>query len=140
MIRLTHVTASIIACGVVLAGTAMQGQTAAPPPAGAGAVIGTGSFTSFVENMDRSLAFYHDTFGMEVPALPASGQRPYNPANPQLFKFFDIAGAKERHQSARVTGTRVTVELMEIQEVPHQTINLRIQDPGNATLVLMVRD
>jgi catechol 2,3-dioxygenase-like lactoylglutathione lyase family enzyme len=29
---------------------------------------------------------------------------------------------------------------MEIQNVPFQTINLRMQDPGNATLVLMVRD
>jgi catechol 2,3-dioxygenase-like lactoylglutathione lyase family enzyme len=29
---------------------------------------------------------------------------------------------------------------MEIQDVPHQTIPLRIQDPGTATLVLMVRD
>ena len=90
--------------------------------------------------MDRSLAFFHDAFGMEVPALPATGERPYNRANPQLFAMFDIAGAKERHQSARVTGTRVTLELMEIQDVPHQTIPLRIQDPGNATLVLMVRD
>jgi len=104
------------------------------------AVLGTGSFTSFVENMDRSLAFYHDAFGMDVPALPASGQRPYNPANPQLFAMFDIAGAKERHQSTRVTGSRVTLELMEIQDVAHQTIPLRIQDPGAATLVFIVRD
>jgi len=103
-------------------------------------VQGTGSFTSFVENMDRSLAFYHDAFGMDVPALPASGQRPYNQPNPQLFKFFDIEGAKERHQSARVAGTRVTVEMMEIQQVPHQTIALRIQDPGVATIVFLVRD
>jgi predicted enzyme related to lactoylglutathione lyase len=29
---------------------------------------------------------------------------------------------------------------MEIQDVPHQTISLRIQDPGTATLVLVVRD
>jgi len=113
------------------------GQT---PTAATAAVTGTGSFTAFVENMDRSLAFYHDAFGMEVPALPASGERPYNQANPQLFKFFDIPGAKERHQSARVTGTRVTVELMEIQQVPHQTIALRIQDPGTATIVFFVRD
>ncbi len=103
-------------------------------------VLGTGSFTSFVENMDRSLAFYHDAFGMEVPALPASGERPYNQANPALFRFFDIAGAKERHQSARVTGTRVTVEMMEIQQVAHQTIRLRVQDPGTATIVFIVRD
>jgi catechol 2,3-dioxygenase-like lactoylglutathione lyase family enzyme len=54
--------------------------------------------------------------------------------------MFDIPGARERHQSARVPGTRVTLELMEIQDVPHQTIPLRIQDPGTATVVLIVRD
>ncbi len=114
-----------------------MGQT---PSANKTAVTGTGSFTSFVEDMDRSLAFYHDAFGMDVPALPASGQRPYNQPNPGLFKFFDIDGAKERHQSARIPNSRVTVEMMEIQQVPHKTIPLRIQDPGNATLVLIVRD
>lgn len=109
-------------------------------PSGAGAVIGTGTFTAFVENMDRSLAFYHDVFGMEVPPLPASGERPYNNPNPRLFAMFDIQGAKERHQSARVPGTRTSIELMEIQNVDHQTVDLRIQDPGTATLVLLVRD
>jgi catechol 2,3-dioxygenase-like lactoylglutathione lyase family enzyme len=119
---------------------AVLGSAAAIGQTPAGAVLGTGAFTVFVENMDRSLAFYHDAFGMEVPALPPTGERAYNQANPQLFAMFDIAGARERHQSARITGTRVTLELMEIQNVPHQTISLRIQDPGNATLVLMVRD
>lgn len=120
--------------------TTGQAQTGAAATSSKAVVLGTGSFTSFVENMDRSLAFYHDAFGMDVPALPESGQRPYNQANPQLFKFFDIAGAKERHQSARVPGTRVTVEMMDIQEVPHQTIPLRIQDPGNAAIVFVVKD
>jgi hypothetical protein len=55
---------------------------------GRGAVVGTGVFTSFVENMDRSLAFYRDAFGMDVPAVPASGERPYNQPNPQLFAMF----------------------------------------------------
>src|SRR5262249_24851017 len=73
----------------------------------AGVIIGTAAFTVFVENMDRSLAFYHDVFGMDVPALPSSGERPYNPANPRLFAMFDIPGARERHQSARIAGTRV---------------------------------
>jgi hypothetical protein len=72
--------------------------------------------------------------------LPAAGERPYNRANPQLFSMFDIKGARERHQSARVAGSRVSLEIMEIQDVPHQTIPLRIQDPGTATLVLIVRD
>jgi catechol 2,3-dioxygenase-like lactoylglutathione lyase family enzyme len=119
---------------------AAVGSAAAIVQTPAVVVLGTGSFTEFVENMDRSLAFFHDAFGMEVPVLPVTGERPYNRPNPQLFTWFNIVGAKERHQSARVTGTRVTVELMEIQDVPHQTMNLRIQDPGNATLVLYVRD
>jgi catechol 2,3-dioxygenase-like lactoylglutathione lyase family enzyme len=103
-------------------------------------VTDTGAFTVFVENMDRSLAFYHDVFDMEVPPLPSTGERPYNRPNPGLFTFFDIPGAKERHQSARVNGIRTTVEAMEIQQVEHKTVPLRIQDPGNVTLVLMVRD
>jgi catechol 2,3-dioxygenase-like lactoylglutathione lyase family enzyme len=77
---------------------------------------------------------------MDVPAVPESGQRPYNPSNPQLFAMFDIAGAKERHQSARVPGSRVTVEIMEIQNVDHRTVPLRLQDPGSATIVFVVRD
>lgn len=149
MIR-TRVMTWTIACGVLLAGatieTRMLGQVAPPaPPAPAaqstkGAVTGTGTFTSFVEDMDKSLAFYHDAFGMDVPALPAAGTRPYNATNPQLFDMFDIGGAKERHQSARVAGTAVTVEIMEIQNVPHATIPMRSQDPGTVTLVFGVRD
>jgi len=112
------------------------GQTAAGP---AGAVVGTGIFTAFVANMDRSLGFFHDVFEMEVPALPAGG-RPYNNPNPRLFAMFDIPNAKERHQSARIVGTRASVELMEIQNVEFKTVTLRVQDPGVATLVLLVRD
>jgi len=122
---------------VALAGLGVSGQGA---PGGKGLVIDTGAFTPFVENMDRSLAFYHDVFDMEVPPLPATGMRPYNSPNPGLFAFFDIPGAKERHQSARVPGIRTGIEAMEIQQVEFKTVPLRIQDPGNVTLVLMVRD
>ena len=142
MIRVTRRILGIVAlCGMVTMWNAgASGQTSAPAAGTVkGAVIGTGTFTAFVENMDRSLAFFHDVFGMEVPALPESGQRPYNRANPQLFTMFDIPGARERHQSARVPGTRLSVELMEIQDVVHNTLPLRIQDPGTATLVLVVR-
>ena len=118
---------------VILAGSVVGAQTT-------GLVIDTGAFTVFVENMDRSLAFYHDVLEMDVPPLPGTGARPYNPPNPGLFTFFDIPRAKERHQSARVAGIRTTVEAMEIQQVEHKTVPLRIQDPGNATLVLMVRN
>jgi predicted enzyme related to lactoylglutathione lyase len=105
-----------------------------------GLVTDMGAFTVFVEDMDRTLAFYHDVFDMDVPPLPATGARPYNNPNPGLFAFFDIPGARERHQPARVNGIRTSIEAMEIQQVAHKTVPLRIQDPGNVTLVLMVRD
>jgi catechol 2,3-dioxygenase-like lactoylglutathione lyase family enzyme len=135
--------AAVAVCGLfTLGSTSAIGQepaltTGAPTT---GAVVGTGVFTTFVENMDRTLAFYHDVFGMEVPPLPASGARPYNRPNPGLFAFFDIPGAKERHQSAQVPGIRPSLEVMEIQDVDHRTIPLRIQDPGTAMPVLVVRD
>ena len=130
-------------CGLLSAApaiTSAQAPGAATGTPEKGAVIGTGTFTVFVENMDRSLAFYHEAFGMSVPALPASGERPYNPPNPRLFAMFDIAGARERHQSARVPGTTLGIELMEIQNVDHQTIPMRSQDPGTATVVFVVRN
>jgi catechol 2,3-dioxygenase-like lactoylglutathione lyase family enzyme len=130
--------ARIAAAAFAVLGTTVLGQTG-PKPA-AGAIIGSGAFTVFVENMDRSLAFYHDVFDMAVPPLPASGERPYNNPNPRLFAMFDIPGARERHQSARIPGTSVAIEVMDVQDVPHKTLSLRIQDPGTATLVLMVRD
>jgi catechol 2,3-dioxygenase-like lactoylglutathione lyase family enzyme len=139
MTRGTRVLGSTLAAiALITLETPTRGQT--PPPASTGAVIGTGTFTGFVENMDRSLAFYRDAFGMEIPALPASGERPYNQPNPQLFDMFDIGGAKERHQSARVPGTGITIELMEIQNVDHKVIPMRSQDPGTATVVFIVRD
>jgi catechol 2,3-dioxygenase-like lactoylglutathione lyase family enzyme len=130
------VTAAIAALSIVTAGA----QPAAPPAPTTppvGAVLGTGAVTSFVEDMDRSLAFYHAAFGMEVPELPKSGARPYNPSNAQLFAMFDIAGAKERHQTARLGDVRI--ELMEIQQVEHTTIPLRLQDPGTVTLVFLAK-
>jgi len=143
MARITNgVSAAAIVCGLLILSGATHGQTPAPSNGAStkGAVTGTGAFTVFVEDMDRSLAFYHDVFGMDVPPLPASGARPFNAPNPGLFAFFDIPGAKERHQSARVPGIRTVVEAMEIQNVDHKTIPLRIQDPGTATLMLGVRD
>src|SRR5262245_20581690 len=141
MARLTRNIMIAALCGLLtLTNITANGQTAVPPRPVKGAIVGTGQFTPFVENMDRSLAFYHDVFEMEVPPLPSSGARPYNNPNPRLFVFFNIPGAKERHQSARVPGIATGVEAMEIQQVAFKTISLRIQDPGAATLVLVVRD
>jgi catechol 2,3-dioxygenase-like lactoylglutathione lyase family enzyme len=130
------VTAAV--AGLACVANAVAQPSAPQTPRPVGAVLGTGVVTSFVEDMDKSLAFYHAAFGMEVPELPESGARPYNASNAQLFAMFDIAGAKERHQTARLGDVRV--ELMEIQQVDHTTIPLRLQDPGAVTLVFLVKD
>ncbi|HEY6510270.1 MAG TPA: VOC family protein, partial [Vicinamibacterales bacterium] len=133
--------AALLALGGPLAQAQAPSSATQPGASQKPLVIDTGALTPFVENMDRSLAFYHDVFDMEVPPLPAAGgPRPYNNPNPRLFAFFDIPGARERHQSARVKGVRTGIEPMEIQQVPFKTVNLRIQDPGNVTIVLWVRD
>jgi catechol 2,3-dioxygenase-like lactoylglutathione lyase family enzyme len=125
----------------MLTGAATRAQESpSAGEAGKGAIVGTGTFTGFVENMDRSLNFYRDVFGMEVPPLPDSGARPYNRTNNQLYAMFDIPGARERHQPAEVPGTDVSFGLMEVQDVEYKTVPLRIQDPGAATLVFIVRD
>ena len=104
MVRYRQLARAVMAsvlCGLV--GTVGAGQAPARgTAAGPAMVMGTGAFTPFVENMDRSLAFYHDVFGMEVPPMPESGgARPFNNPNPRLFAFFDIMRPKERHESAR---------------------------------------
>src|SRR5262245_47125184 len=132
------VTAAVAGLFMITNAVAQPAASQAPKTPPVGAVLGTGAVTSFVEDMDESLAFYHDAFGMEVPELPASGGRPYNPSNVQLFAMFDIAGAKERHQSARLGDARI--EVMEIQQVDHRTIPLRLQDPDTVTLVFLAED
>lgn len=128
--QILHRVPTVVVACLFAVGSCLAQITAEPAT---GTVLGTGAVTGFVEDMDRSLAFYHEVFGMEVPPLPESGGRPYNASNSQLFAMFDIAGAKERHQFARLGDVRF--ELMEIQNVEHTTIPLRIQDPGTVTLV-----
>jgi len=140
--RHARLLAAIVIAGLFDLGLQSSAAVAQEPASNAhsGVVIGTGAVTGFVDDMDRSLAFYHDVFGMEVPELPASGKRPYNPENAQLFAMFDIHGATERHQTARIPDSDVRFELMEIRDVDYRTIPFRIQDPGTMTLVFTVRD
>ena len=76
MARVTRRALGIAALcgGFMLCNAGLSGQTAPPPAASSkGAVIGTGTFTAFVDNMDRSLAFFHDVFGMEVTVVSQGG-------------------------------------------------------------------
>ena len=119
---------------------------ARPPRRGAATgppmVLDTGAFTPFVENMDRSLAFYHDVFGMEVPPMPASGVARPTTTRTRGCSRSSTSRAPRSGTSRR--GSRASAHRVEAMEIQQRRITrrcpLRVQDPGNATLVLVVRD
>jgi len=134
------VLAVTVVCGLLTFGrTNAIGQAPAASSA-KGAVVGTGAFTVFVRTWIGRWPTITMSSGWRCRRCPLSGERPYNAPNPGLFQFFDIAGAKERHQSARVPGLRTSLEFMEVQQVEHKTVPLRVQDPGAAMAVLVGRD
>jgi predicted enzyme related to lactoylglutathione lyase len=57
-----------------------------------------------------------------------------------LSKFTDTQGAKFRNASFKIPGTTLELELTEFSNIPVRHIQPHMQDPGVATLILMVRD
>jgi len=121
------------ACGILSAGT-----SDAPGPA-----IGVRVIAHAVANLDRTVAFYRDALGMApvgpggrtLAALPAP-----EPLDEDLSKFTDTHGAKFRNAMIHIPGMTLDLELTEFTGVPVKKAVPRMQDPGAASLVLIVRD
>jgi catechol 2,3-dioxygenase-like lactoylglutathione lyase family enzyme len=108
---------------------------------GAGAMVqaqevtGAGNFSHIVENLDRSLEFYHGVLGLELVA-PA---RPFDP-NPTIMKLGDTPGAQSRMVQLKVPGGAVGVEIIEYKDIDRKPAHPRFQDPGAANLSLRLAD
>jgi catechol 2,3-dioxygenase-like lactoylglutathione lyase family enzyme len=112
----------------------MWAATGAQAPAPAGAIVGVGNFSHIVESLDRSVQFYRDVIGLEVPASPRlfAGDLPMRAGN--------TPGAESLFSALPVPGSPLGVEIIEYRKIDRQPARPRFQDPGAANLILTVRD
>jgi catechol 2,3-dioxygenase-like lactoylglutathione lyase family enzyme len=129
------------AAGVVLAVTGLHvaGQRSEPPAPPAGLVTGFGNFSPMVANLDRTLVFYCDGLGLTLSAAESERPVPWD-TEPWHRDLHGSQGSPMRFVTARVPGTRLGVEMVEQGSIERHPVFLRIQDPGNVSVILLVRD
>ena len=123
---------------LAIAGSVIVGQGTPPVPNAAPAsdvVIGSGSFSPIVTDLERSLKFYTDLVGAAAPAtIPAWS------SDPALLNFLGAPTSQIRFSSVRIPGSTLTVEIVEYKDIDRKPLQTRVQDPGTAILQLNVRD
>jgi lactoylglutathione lyase len=111
--------------GVLLCSAAFA-QTKAP-------VIGMLNYIHATAELDKTVAFYRDVFGLEKPNPP----RPPNPAVPALI---NAPGAQLQVAVLKIPGAPFGFELTYFGAVDHKAGQGRATDPGTAGLMLQLRD
>jgi catechol 2,3-dioxygenase-like lactoylglutathione lyase family enzyme/predicted enzyme related to lactoylglutathione lyase len=111
---------------------AMFAQPAAPD----GPVVGVGPFLHIVSDLDQSLAFYHDTLGLEL-AGPA-GEHKFTD-NPAVANLYGVPGKQFRAAVLKIPGTPMGIELVQWGEA-RKPKGEPMTGPGVATLVLRRSD
>ncbi|HVZ20034.1 MAG TPA: VOC family protein [Vicinamibacterales bacterium] len=143
MARFTAQVNVVLAAGVLLGAAAgalvVQAQPVSAPGSGSSPeVLGIGSYSPIVGDLERSLRFYGEV-GLTIPAPPRPGPRLYT-LNRGLLHMLGTPDGKERHVAARIPGVNMSAEIVELQNVERKPTRLRFQDPGTITLALLVRD
>jgi predicted enzyme related to lactoylglutathione lyase len=95
-------------------------------------VLGMNNFIHATDNLEKTVAFYRDVFGLEKPPAP----RPPNPAVPGLI---GVPGAQLQVQILRLPGA-FGFELTHFGAIELKGAQPRPTDPGSAELMLRVRD
>ncbi len=100
-------------------------------------VLGVGNFIHVVENLDRSIEFYHDALGLEMTGAP--GPRAFS-ANAVVSSLYDAPGAQSRVASFKIPGSAMAVEIVEFQGLNATPVRPRFFDPGAITMTFVVKD
>lgn len=132
---ITRMSRTLTAMIAVFVGLFLAGASFAQTPAPRGVVVGVGGFSHIVENVDRSVAFYRDVIGLEMPNPP----RPFGSV-PWIMDMGNTPGAQSRPARLNVPGSQLQVELIDYKDIDRKPVHPRFQDPGAASLILTVRD
>jgi catechol 2,3-dioxygenase-like lactoylglutathione lyase family enzyme len=104
-----------------------------------GEVLELSEFMLYVANLDRSIAFYRDVIGLELPPRP---NPPAWTADPEVLRIHNTVGGAYRVATHKLPGAPATsgLELVEYKGIGREPVQPRIQDVGAATIILFVRD
>jgi catechol 2,3-dioxygenase-like lactoylglutathione lyase family enzyme len=103
------------------------------------AVVGACHISPIVSDLEQSARFYHNLLGMDLMPAPPPGALPWD-TDPGHLLLHGLPDARLRFIQARMPGVRCGIELVEFANVDRHPVRRRYQDPGAATIILMVRD
>ncbi len=115
---------------ILLAGAAFA-QTGTVPSDGP--VVGMLNYIHATNNLERTLAFYHEVFGLDAPA-----PRPL--LSPGVPALTNSPGVKLRLSTLHFPNTAFGLELTEFSNVDRKPGQARHTDPGAALIALRVKD
>jgi catechol 2,3-dioxygenase-like lactoylglutathione lyase family enzyme len=101
------------------------GQTSPP----VSRVVGVGPFLHIVADLDQSLAFYHDTLGLELTGPPGEHKFTDNPA---VANLYGVPGKQFRAAVLKIPGSDMGIELVQWGEA-------RKPKAGPTAVTLMLR-
>src|SRR5271156_5611428 len=73
-------------------------------------VAGVGPFLHIVSDLDQSLAFYHDTLGLELTGPPGEHKFTDNPA---VANLYGVPGKQFRAAVLKIPGSAMGIELVQ---------------------------
>ena len=101
-------------------------------------ILGVGNFIHVAADLDKAIAFYRDTVGLEMTGAP--GPRAFS-ANPVVSNLYDAPGAQSRVAGFKIPGSAdMSVEIVELQGLNATPVRRRLSDVGAITLTLFVKD
>jgi catechol 2,3-dioxygenase-like lactoylglutathione lyase family enzyme len=108
-------------------------------PATSSRVTSACHVSPIVADVDKSARFYHELLGLDLIPSPPPGPLPVD-TRPEHLDLHGIPQAKLRFIGARMPSVFCGVELVEFSGIDRHHVERRIQDPGAAMLILLVRD
>jgi len=126
---------SMLSAGAMFAQAATQES--------AGPAVGVRAIIHSVGDLEKTVSFYRDGLGLAMFGPGGKAVTKLSapmPLDESLSKFTATHGASFRNASFKIPGAKFDLELTEFTYAARKSAQPHMQDPGAATLVLIVRD